>query len=98
MALAITKSQEVTIVEKIDGTWHDAHATFYGDVTGRATMRKYRHIGSLLLYSIAYILCLSWCMLYFYMISMLNSFISFSNKRKTPSEIYYFPFRKKIIN
>lgn len=29
------------IVGALDGNWYDAHATFYGDMTGGETMRKY---------------------------------------------------------
>lgn len=65
--LAIAKRQGVTVVEKAAGAWHDAHATFYGDMSGGETMRKCRHIDWLLLHSIfcidlfAYILCSAWC-------------------------------------
>lgn len=31
------------IGEKINSNWFDAHATFYGDMSGGATMRKYNH-------------------------------------------------------
>lgn len=28
----------------IDSRWHDAHATFYGDINGGETMRKFSEI------------------------------------------------------
>ena len=30
------------ISANLDGTWYDAHATFYGDINGGETMRKYK--------------------------------------------------------
>ena len=37
----IAMSRRISIGEKINSNWIDAHATFYGDMTGRETMRKY---------------------------------------------------------
>ena len=37
-------SKPVTIGKKIANIWYDAHATFYGDMSGRDTMRKYNYI------------------------------------------------------
>ena len=40
----ITMSKRITIDGEIDNNWYDAHATFYGDMTGSETMRKYNYI------------------------------------------------------
>ena len=37
-------SNRIIIGEKIDNSWNDAHATFYGDMSGGETMRKYNYI------------------------------------------------------
>ncbi|KAE8021791.1 hypothetical protein FH972_007653 [Carpinus fangiana] len=41
MALFVTtiSSRPVTIGEEMDSIWYDAHATFYGDMSGRDTMQ-----------------------------------------------------------
>ena len=45
MALfVIAMSNRIIIGEKIDNSWNDAHATFYGDMSGGETMRKYNYI------------------------------------------------------
>ena len=31
-------SDQISFGEKIDSSWHDAHATFYGDIKGGQTM------------------------------------------------------------
>ena len=42
--LAIAMSRRITIDGEIDNNWYDARATFYGDMTGSETMRKYNYI------------------------------------------------------
>ena len=37
-------SRRITIDGEIDNNWYDARATFYGDMTGSETMRKYNYI------------------------------------------------------
>lgn len=45
MALfAVAMSRRISLVDKIDDNWYDAHATFYGDMSGGETMRKYSYI------------------------------------------------------
>lgn len=42
-ALAMSMASRLNYDEvKINGAWQDAHATFYGDMSGRETMRKCR--------------------------------------------------------
>ena len=40
----IARSRKISIGKKITSNWIDAHATFYGDMSGRGTMRKYIYI------------------------------------------------------
>ena len=40
--IAMSKRSSI-IGEKINCNWFDGHATFYGDMRGGATMRKYNH-------------------------------------------------------
>ena len=37
-------SERITADGNIDSNWYDANATFYGDMTGSETMRKYNYI------------------------------------------------------
>jgi len=36
--LGVARSDQISFGEKIDSSWHDAHATFYGDIKGGQTM------------------------------------------------------------
>ncbi|KAJ6960146.1 expansin-A23-like [Populus alba x Populus x berolinensis] len=36
--LGVARSGQISFGEKIDSSWHDAHATFYGDIKGGQTM------------------------------------------------------------
>ena len=40
----ITMSKRITIEGEIDNNWYDAHATFYGDMTGSETISMYNYI------------------------------------------------------
>jgi len=36
--MGVARSDQISFGEKIDSSWHDAHATFYGDIKGGQTM------------------------------------------------------------
>ncbi|KAJ6734814.1 EXPANSIN [Salix purpurea] len=38
LLLGLARSDQISFGEKIDSSWHDAHATFYGDIHGGQTM------------------------------------------------------------
>ncbi|KAG6741807.1 hypothetical protein POTOM_055086 [Populus tomentosa] len=39
--LGVARSGQISFGEKIDSSWHDAHATFYGDIKGGQTMSTF---------------------------------------------------------
>lgn len=53
--LGVARSDQISFGEKIDSSWHDAHATFYGDIKGGQTMSKCVYIYIFLSYQVLFI-------------------------------------------